>query len=241
MKKTTLTLTVCALLASCGSKQESNSTEAQQEEEVAVVEQKTPNVEASHVSTTYEYSVINKVESSMPLPYNQELKKMTYTVEIPIEYSDIALNEIADVIKHNEQAEYVFIEYYLASQPKSGPNYGISKRTPSENSTTINYVAPPTPPASDVKAPYDGCKVYGKWSMMGAIVIAYQKGGRCYMVNYYGGSKYGDPELYYKTTYRGRTAFKNAEDPADVYVINRNGDLDGYYDGDLASTFPQTY
>lgn len=29
-------------------------------------------------------------------------------------------------------------------------------------------------------------------------------------------------------------------DPADMYVINSNGDLDGYYDGDLATTFGKT-
>ncbi len=237
MKKSTLIVAGCILFTSCGSKQGSNSVDVQQENVAVVSEQEAPLVDAISTSTTYEYKVIKKEESSIPLPDNQELKKMTYTVEIPIEYSDIALNEIADVIKRGEKANYVFVEYYLVSQPKSGPNYGISKRTPSENSTTINYVASPAPPAPEVKAPYDGCKVYGKWNMMGATVIAYQKDGRCYMVNFYGGSRYGDPELYYKTSYRGRTAFKNAEDFADVYVINGNGDLDGYYGGDLAGTF----
>ena len=181
----------------------------------------------------------------MPLPDGQSIQKIRYTVEIPIEYSEIALNEIADVIKSKEQMEYVFIEYYLPNQPRNSGNYGISKRTPSEHSTEINYIAPPkepqtTQPKAEANTPYKGCKVYGAWNMTGAKVIAYQKNNRCYMVNYYGGTKYSEPELYIKTTWHGRTAFKNAEDPADMYVINNNGDLDGYYEGDLATTFSQT-
>lgn len=60
------------------------------------------------------------------------------------------------------------------------------------------------------------------------------------MVNYYGGNNYSDPERLIKATWRGRTAFKNAEAPADMYAINSNGDLDGYYEGDSATTFGQT-
>ena len=237
MKKALFIIASAALLTSCGG---NKSQEAVQEETTVAV----PEVVEQPVyapTTSYSYTVVNKQESVMPLPDNQELKKITYTVEIPSEYTEYALGEIADVIKHQDSHEYVFVEYYLASQPKTGPNYGIAKRTPSENSATVNYVAPPAPEPVAAKAPYDGGKVYGKWSMMGATVIAYQKNGKCYMVNHYGGSNYGDPERYIKTTYRGRTAFKNAEDPADMYVINSNGDLDGYYEGDLASTFPQTY
>lgn len=165
---------------------------------------------------------------------------MRYTVVIPSEYSQTALDEIADVIKYNAAVEYVFVEFYMDGQPLSGANYGIAKRLPNESSSEINYIAPPKEPEKPVAKPYDGCKVYGAWSMMGAKVIAYQKNGNCYMVNYYGGSNYGDPERYYKTSYHGHTAFKNAEDPNDMYVINSYGDLDGYYEGDLASTFPQT-
>ena len=181
----------------------------------------------------------------MPLPDGQSLKKLRVTVEIPVEYSDLGLGDIAEDIKRKEPYEYLFVEFYLPSQPKTGPNYGIAKRTPTENSAVVNYVAPPKAPEQrteqpTIKKPYDGCKVYGAWNMMGAKVIAYQKNGKCYMVNYYGGSKYSEPERYIKTTFRGRTAFKNAEDPADMYVINANGDLDGYYEGDLATTFGQT-
>lgn len=177
----------------------------------------------------------------MPLPDNQSIAKVTYTIEIPIEYSETELDNIADAIKSQDRHDYIFVEYYLTSQPKTGRNYGISKRTPSERSSKINYVASPAPEPKEVKTPYDGWKVYGKWSMAGATLIVYKKGGRCYMVNYYGSTNYGEPELYIKTTYHGSPAFKNAEDPADMYVINSNGDLDGYYGGDLATTFPQTY
>lgn len=237
MKKALYILASTTLLTSCGDNKSEETARPEVMVEEAVVEQ-TPIYAPT---TSYLYTVINKQESSMPLPDNQELKKMTYTVEIPSEYSQSALSEIADVIKHEDNHEYVFVEYYLPSQPKTGPNYGIAKRTPSENSVTVNYVASPAPEPVAAKAPYDGCKIYGKWSMTGATVIAYQKNGKCYMVNHYGDSNYGDPERFIKTTYRGRTAFKNAEDPADMYVINSNGDLDGYYEGDLASTFPQTY
>lgn len=231
------------LLDSCGIK--SNTENAP----VAVAE---PQVEQTHVApqaapitTSYSYTIENKEVASMSLPAGQQVQKVRYTVEIPLEYSDIALNEIADVIKNQETIEYVFVEYYLPNQPRNGINYGISKRTPSDTSTEINYVAPPkepepTSPQAEVNTPYKGCKVFGAWNMTGAKVIAYQKNGKCYMVNYYGGSNYSDPELYIKTTFRGCVAFKNAEDPADMYVVNRNGDLDGYYEGDLATTFGQT-
>lgn len=36
--------------------------------------------------------------------------------------------------------EYVFIEFYLSSQYKNILNYALSKRTPEESSTKINYV-----------------------------------------------------------------------------------------------------
>ncbi len=234
MKKLILIIAACAIVTSCGSDHHSEERKVI-EHEVAVYD--LPPATPIVPTTSYSYTIINKIESAMIISDNQELKKITYTLEIPSEYSQSALEEIADVIKHEDNHKYIFIEYYLPTQPKNGPNYGISKRIPTESSSTINYIAPPTPPAPEVKAPYDGCKVYGKWNMMGASVIAYQKGGRCYMVNYYGGSNYGDPELYYKTTYQGGTAFKNSEDPNDVYVINSNGDLDGYYAGDYAGTF----
>lgn len=188
-------------------------------------------------TTSYPYTIIDKKESTANLNNNQILKKMTYTVEIQTELSKNALDEIADVIAHSEPCEYVFIEYYLTTQAKSGPNYGLSKRTPIDNSSQINYIAPPAKKPEKVKAPYDGCKVYGKWNMMGAVVIAYQKGSKCYMVNYYGDSNFDEPELYIKTTIGDRTAFKNSEDLEDVYIINSYGDLDGYYYGDHCGTF----
>ena len=162
-------------------------------------------------TTSHPYTIIDKKKSSANLSNNQILKKVTYTVEIQTELSKNALDEIADVIAHSEPCEYVFVEYYLTTQAKNGPNYGLSKRTPIDNSSQINYIAPPAKKPEKVKAPYDGCKVYGKWNMMGgAVVIAYQKGSKCYMVNYYGGSNFGEPELYIKTTIGGRTAFKNS-------------------------------
>ena len=241
MKKDYIIISLAFLLTACGGKSgsDSSATETKSSEQQEIVEI------APVRACNYSYDIVGREESSMPLPDGQEVKKLRVTVEIPSEYSDIALNDIADDIKRTTSNEYLFVEFYLPSQPKTGPNYGIAKRTPSENSAVVNYVAPPqapeaTPDQPKVKAPYDGCKVYGAWNMMGAKVIAYQKNGRCYMVNYYGGTNFGDPERYIKTTYRGRTAFKNAEDPADMYVINGNGDLDGYYDGDLATTFGQT-
>lgn len=222
---------------SCNNKQENKV------EEVCVEVVECEQIESIQVAptTSYSYTILSKEESSFPLPDNQQITKMTYTLEIQSELSESALDEIADVIAYSDSHEYIFVEYYLPTQLKNGPNYGISKRTPSERSSQVNYIAPPAKEEATVKAPYDGCKVYGKWNMMGATLIVYQKGNKCYMVNYYGGSNYGEPERFIKTTYRGRTAFKNAEDPDDVYVINGEGNLDGYYCGDYASTFTQAY
>lgn len=164
------------------------------------------------------------------------IRKVTYIIKIPSEYDKMKLDEISDYLKRSETGQYVFIEYYLQNQPLNGGNYAISKRTPQEVSTTINYVTSPKEP-NNVKAPYDGCEIYGKWSMYGATLIVYKKNGKTYMINYYGDNNYGDEELYRKTSYRGKTAFVNTEDPADMYVINANGDLDGYNMGELATTF----
>ena len=185
---------------------------------------------------SYPYTIVRKKDATMSLSDGPTVKKMIYTVEIQSELSKTALDEIADKIANSETCKYVFIEYYLPTQDKNGPNYGISKRTPTLNNSEINYIAPPKEPVR-VKTPYDGCKVYGKWNMIGAVVIVYQKGNNCYMVTYFGDSNYGEPEKFIKTTYKGCTAFKNAEDHADLYVINKSGNLDGYYEGDLACTF----
>ena len=200
----------------------------------------TPKLENKAPSTNLSYKVVNREVVSAPLVDGQELKKLRETIDIPSRYSEEQLKEIANVLKHNESFDYFNFEFYLESQPKTGPNYGIVNISPGEVFAKVNYVESPKEPEKPVRKPYDGYTVYGAWNMMGAKVIAYQKNGRCYMVNYYGGSNYGDPELYYKTTYHGLTAFKNAEDPEDMYVINSNGDLDGYYYGDLASTFGKT-
>ena len=240
MKNYLILGTLLSLLASCSGKEaDTQANEIPNDSLIVedVVEEVAPVVAPT---TSYNYTIEAKEESSMPLPDGQQLKKIRYTVQIPSEYSKAALDEIADVIKSQEPIEYLFVEFYLPNQPRNSGNYGIAERTPDENSSTINYVAPPVEPEKPIAKPYDGCKVYGAWSMMGAKVIAYQKKGKCYMVNYYGGTNYGDPELYYKTTYRGHTAFKNAEDPDDMYVINSNGDLDGYAFGELACTFPST-
>lgn len=230
-------IVLASVMFSCNNKQENKV------EEVCVEVVECEQIESIQVAptTSYSYTILSKEESSFPLPDNQQITKMTYTLEIQSELSESALDEIADVIAYSDSHEYIFVEYYLPTQLKNGPNYGISKRTPSERSSQVNYIAPPAKEEATVKAPYDGCKVYGKWNMMGATLIVYQKGNKCYMVNYYGGSNYGEPERFIKTTYRGRTAFKNAEDPDDVYVINGEGNLDGYYCGDYASTFTQAY
>lgn len=227
-----LMLASCLLFLSCGQHKNVN-----ENTEMCVMTENILNVP----TTNFPYKVINKSEDSIITLDNKVITKVTYVVIIPSEYSKDVLDEIADILKYEANNEYVFVEYYLESQSKTGVNYGISKRTPLEISSTINYVAPPKTESVTIKAPYDGCKVYGKWQMVGAIVIVYQKKGKCYMVNFYGGSKYSDPERYIKTTYEGCTAFKNVEDPADMYIINNNGDLDGYYDGDLASTFSRIY
>lgn len=240
MKTTSLIAILAFVLTACGSNKAEENASA---DTLVTVKDYAPTASVAQPSkptTSYSYTVINKEVSTMPISVNQSVNKIRYTVEIPYEYSQSALDEIADVIKSQEPIEYVFVEFFMDGQPRTGSNYGISKRTPSETCTEINYIAPPTEPEKPIKKPYDGCKVYGAWSMTGATVVAYQKGGKCYMVNYYGGSNFGDPERYIKTTYGGHTAFKNAEDPADMYVINSYGDLDGYYDGDLATTFPQT-
>ena len=228
------------LIVSCANKNDSTQNKT---ETVVFIAKETPKTDIvvekpSEPTTSYAYKIVNIKESSMKLLDNPEIRKMTYTVEIQSELSKLALDEIANVIAYSEPCEYVFIEYYLSNQSPNGPNYGISKRTPTDKSSQINYIAPPKK-ESAAKTPYDGCKVIGKWNMMGATLIVYQKGNNYYMVNYYGGSKYGDPERYIKIKFKGCTAFRNVDDPADVYVINKNGELDGYYDGDLATTFPK--
>ena len=195
--------------------------------------------------TLHPYTIVDKKESILILPSNEKIKKIVYTVDIQKELTEYELDEIADVIECSESCKYVFIEYYLPMQVKSSYNYAISVRTPVEQYTKVNYLTPPVEELAKVQepvkveTPYDGCKVFGKWNMMGAVVIVYQKENNCYMVNYYGGSNYGEPERFIKTTFRGCTAFKNAEDPNDIYVINRDGNLEGYYEGDLACTFSQ--
>ncbi len=101
----------------------------------------------------------------------------------------------------------------------------------------VHTTTTPVPEFNELKTPYDNSHVYGKWKMVGAIVIVYEKGKDCYMVNYYGGNNYGEPELFIKTEFQDNLAFENAEDPMDLYVINQNGDLEGYYNGELANTF----
>lgn len=224
-------LITVSLAVSCNNKNNNNETTA-----VEVAYEQAPTIDYVP-ATSYHYNIVNKQESSLELSENQSLKKIRYTVEIQTELSKSALDEIADAIASSDSHEYIFVEYYLPTQDKKGPNYGLSKRTPTERTSQINYVAPPKAEPVDIKTPYDGCKVYGKWNMMGATVIAYQKGNNCYMINYYGGSNFGEPERYIKTTIGGHIAFKNVEDLDDVYVINQNGDLEGYYCGDLASTF----
>lgn len=233
-------LSTISILISCGNSHDNSRVKIEQVTTTInnnLQAEVTPTIPVAPPTTSYPYTIIDKKESTANLNNNQILRKMTYTVEIQTELTKNALDEIADVIAHSEPCEYVFVEYYLTTQAKSGPNYGLSIRTPIDNSSQINYIAPPAKKPEKVKAPYDGCKVYGKWNMMGAVVIAYQKGSKCYMVNYYGGSNFDDPELYIKTTIGGRTAFKNSEDLEDVYIINSNGDLDGYYYGDYCGTF----
>lgn len=195
-------------------------------------------LENNNVTTTQlSYKVTNREIATVPIKNDLELKKLMISIDIPSEYSETQLKEIANVLKNNEPYEYFNFEFYLETQPKTGLNYGNVNITPAGTYVTVNHVPIPREPEKSVKKPFDGCTVYGAWDMIGAKVIAYQKNGRCYMVNYYGDSNYGDPELYYKTTFGGHTAFENAEDPADMYVINSNGDLDGYNDGDLVITF----
>lgn len=190
--------------------------------------------------STREYKVISRAIQSMQDAEGNKVQKIHYSIEIPSEYDKDDLDNIANELKAKETVNRVFVEFYLEGKNSNNGNYALATRTPDDNSTKINYVAPPQEPKQKIKKPYDGCKVYGAWEMYGAKVIAYQKGGKCYMVNYYGGSNFDEPERYIKTSYRGRTAFKNADDPNEIYVINSNGDLDGYSYGDLASTFPMT-
>lgn len=233
---------------SCGEEKQMSTKKSYKEDKIQSEKseeefRKTEDYKKMAPTTSYTYKIVGKkeVKFRLPRPYYQEMTKVTYTVDIESELSKVALDEIADVIKYSDPNEYVFVEYYLPTQSKYGTNYGISKRTPSERISQINYIAPPKEKDSNVgKKPYDDCLVFGKWNMIGAVVIAYQKGNVCYMVNYYGDSNYGEPEIYIKRYLDGFTVFENAEDPSDVYVINENGDLDGYYEGDFVVTFPKS-
>lgn len=89
-----------------------------------------------------------------------------------------------------------------------------------------------TNPVENQKGRDGDLKVYGAWNMIGAVVMIYEENGNCYVIKRYNESKYGEPELYYKKSYQGQTAFVNAKDSDDMYVINRNGDLDGYNAGE---------
>ncbi len=235
MKKMYVLSFVVLSLLSC------NNNKSQQQEEASAVDSVEVDVpDTTQTSITREYSVSNREIQSIKDTNGNEVQKVHFSVVIPSEYSENDLTDIANELKAKENINRVFVEFYLKGMSTNSGNYGIAIMTPDENSTKINYVAPPKEPEKKIKKPYDGCKVYGAWQMYGAKVIAYQKGGKCYMVNYFGGTNFDEPERYIKTTYRGRTAFKNAEDPNEIYVINSDGDLDGYSYGDLASTFPLT-
>lgn len=212
-------------------------------EKIADFEQESaqiPKLEVVTPATRLKYKVVHSEVSTVSVTEGKELKKIDVKIDIPSKYSEPQLREVANVLKHNEPFDYFNFEFYLESQPKTGINYGTVNISPKGIKSTVNYIEPQKEEKKSVKKPYEGSKIYGAWDMRWAKVIAYQKNGHCYMVNYYGDSKYGEPELYYKTTYNGYTAFQNAEDPNDMYVINRNGDLDGYASGDYVVTFLQT-
>lgn len=186
-----------------------------------------------------EYTVLNKDESTIRLGDNSELKSVTFTVELDGEYPKEKVDEIADELK-DKDLEYAFFDFFVKGQDTSDNPYAVVTRTPEENSTVVNGVTKSDPYANKVRAPYARCKVYGAWKMSGTTVVAYQKGGKCYMVDNYGNGKYGEPIAYKLTTFQDMTAFQNLSDAKDMYVINEDGDLDGYNGDDFATTYKQT-
>ena len=167
--------------------------------------------------------------------------KISYIIDIDTTYSSYELDQIADYYAGNEYSNRVFVEFYLSDQSKAGTNYALSKRTPEERSTQINYVAPPKEceleETSTNVAPFKGCKTFGKWDLgVGGYTVIYKKQGQCYMCNVFSEGKYEEPELFYETSFRGYKAFINADDDKDMYVIV-SGNLYGYYDGEKAAEF----
>lgn len=239
MKKTFLPFLMIALTAiSCHNR---SSSPSDSEMDSMAVDSMHVDIGETAAPNTREYTVSSRDVQSMRDADGNEIQKIHYSIEIPSEYDKTDLDNIADELKAKESVSRVFVEFYMKGMNTNNGNYALSKRTPDDNSTQINYVAPPKEPEKKIKKPYDGCKVYGAWEMYGAKLIAYSKGGKCYMVNYYGGENFDKPDRYIKTTYGGRTAFRNAEDPNEIYVINQDGDLDGYSFGDYAGTFPMTF
>jgi len=187
------------------------------------------------------YTIYSRNESKAPYSNGTYITKIQYIVDIPQEYDKSQLDEIADYLTQEENGRIVTVEFYLPNQTKGAGNYGIAYRTIDDHSTTINYIASPKKDtdAEAKDAPFKGAtRIYGKWSIPDAILTIYQKGGKCYMVNYYSNGKYDDPVLFYRTKMNGRTAFKNSEDLDDVYVIESDGSLGGYYQGDCGAVFP---
>lgn len=118
------------------------------------------------------------------------------------------------------------------------PEETVRANTSSNGFDSKTMSATITNPVGSQKGGDGKLKVYGAWNMIGAVVMIYEENGKCYVINRYNESKYGDPELYYKKTYQGQPAFVNAQDPDDMYVINQDGDLDGYNAGEKVISFP---
>lgn len=165
MKEFFLLFSIACLLSACGGNTSEIASESSMPQPISQEMNTAVPPTAAESTCTYNYTIVGREESSMPLADGQSIKKLRVTVEIPIEYSDLGLNDIADDIKRKESSfEYLFVEFYLLNMPKTGPNYGLAKRTPHEKDVAINYVAPPKEPEQKpdqpkVKKPYDGCTV----------------------------------------------------------------------------------
>ena len=165
------------------------------------------------------------------------VSKAEYVVTITQKYNDKQLDNIADYLAKTDvdKLKYVFVSFYLEGMNLSGPNYGISKRTPDITSTQINYVEPVK--ENPQKAPYYNHTVIGKWSMAGgAITVIYKKEAAYYIVDQYSKDDYSDPQKLIRLTVSGRVAFKYIEDTGETFVVMPDG-LYGYMEGDLAAIF----
>lgn len=197
-----------------------------------------PDTSCEEDSTHYSFNIMSRnVANIMGVG-----EKVEYVVVIDNKYTEHELNCIANDIKKTDKdsIKYVFVSFYLNKMSLNGPNYAISKKTPSENSTEINFIELVKDEPSST-APYANSEIIGKWAMPGgAITTIYKMKSSYYMIDEYSPNNYGDPEKLIFYTINNAMAFKYVDDTGETFVIMKDG-LYGYMNGDLSCVFSNVH